>query len=240
MLEAHAPHEAIQSWKGFFVHIATIVIGLFIAVGLEQSVEFFHHRHQRVLLEEQIHAVFEDDLRLIDSDTKRLSDFRSYLANIQSSVAARRRGQQGPPAIRADDTRQSNRIALPSLAPYEAAKENGTVALLSSQHIRLYNRVAFARELLLGVYLNWFEGQGAIEAFQRRFDTSASFSMFVDPVTLTPTELTEYQALVGTLLSRTDWMILRLRLFGDVIRGVLNGARDENELTRIMMQSPQR
>lgn len=39
MLEAHAPHEAIQSWKGFFIHIAAIVIGLFIAVGLEQAVD---------------------------------------------------------------------------------------------------------------------------------------------------------------------------------------------------------
>ena len=99
MFEAHVPHEAIQSWKGFFTYIAAIVIGLFIAVGLEQSVEYFHHRHQRALLEEQIHAVFEDEPRLIDSDTKRLSDFRSYLANIQYSIADHRRGQQGLPAI---------------------------------------------------------------------------------------------------------------------------------------------
>jgi hypothetical protein len=41
MLEAHAPQEALHTWKGFFIHIATIVIGLFIAVGLEQTVEFF-------------------------------------------------------------------------------------------------------------------------------------------------------------------------------------------------------
>ena len=37
MLDVHAPHESIHTWKSFFIHIATIVIGLFIAVGLEQT-----------------------------------------------------------------------------------------------------------------------------------------------------------------------------------------------------------
>ena len=46
MLDVHPPHQATHSWKDFFIHIATIVIGLLIAVGLEQTVEFFHHRHQ--------------------------------------------------------------------------------------------------------------------------------------------------------------------------------------------------
>lgn len=46
MLDVHAPHEAVHTWKDFFIHIAAIVIGLLIAVGLEQTVEFFHHRHQ--------------------------------------------------------------------------------------------------------------------------------------------------------------------------------------------------
>jgi len=36
------PHESIQTWKSFFIHIATIVIGLLIAVGLEQAVETIH------------------------------------------------------------------------------------------------------------------------------------------------------------------------------------------------------
>jgi hypothetical protein len=46
MLDVHAPHERVHGWSDFFIHIATIVIGLLIAVGLEQTVEYFHHRHQ--------------------------------------------------------------------------------------------------------------------------------------------------------------------------------------------------
>jgi hypothetical protein len=46
MLDVHPPHEATHTWKDFFIHVATICVGLLIAVGLEQTVEFFHHRHQ--------------------------------------------------------------------------------------------------------------------------------------------------------------------------------------------------
>jgi hypothetical protein len=46
MFDVHPPHAAEHTGKGFFIHIATIVIGLCIAVGIEQTVEYFHHRHQ--------------------------------------------------------------------------------------------------------------------------------------------------------------------------------------------------
>jgi hypothetical protein len=46
MLDVHAPHEDVHTWKSFFIHLATIVIGLLIAVSLEQTVEYFHHRQQ--------------------------------------------------------------------------------------------------------------------------------------------------------------------------------------------------
>jgi hypothetical protein len=46
MLDVHPAHHAASSWREFFIHIATIVLGLLIAVGLEQTVEFFHHRSQ--------------------------------------------------------------------------------------------------------------------------------------------------------------------------------------------------
>jgi hypothetical protein len=46
MLDVHPPHQPTHTWKDFGIHIATIVIGLLIAIGLEQAVESFHHRHQ--------------------------------------------------------------------------------------------------------------------------------------------------------------------------------------------------
>jgi hypothetical protein len=46
MLDVHPAHHAASTWKDFFIHIATIVCGLLIAVGLEQAVGYIEHRHQ--------------------------------------------------------------------------------------------------------------------------------------------------------------------------------------------------
>ena len=38
MLEPHPPHTTAHTWRDFFIHIATTVVGLLIAAGLEQTV----------------------------------------------------------------------------------------------------------------------------------------------------------------------------------------------------------
>jgi hypothetical protein len=58
MLDIHPAHHAATTWRDFFIHIATIVLGLLIAISLEQTVEYFHHRHlgaeaHRALIEER-------------------------------------------------------------------------------------------------------------------------------------------------------------------------------------------
>ena len=56
MLDVHPPHHAANNWRDFFIHIAAIVVGLLIAVGLEQTVEAVHQRHQRRVLREGVVA----------------------------------------------------------------------------------------------------------------------------------------------------------------------------------------
>lgn len=46
MIDVHSPHHPVTTWKDFFIHIAVVAIGLLLALGLEQTVEYFHHRHQ--------------------------------------------------------------------------------------------------------------------------------------------------------------------------------------------------
>jgi hypothetical protein len=65
MLDIHAPHESIHTWKSFFVHLGTIVIGLLIAIGLEQSVESLHHHRQVREMEVKLHKESTDNLEVI-------------------------------------------------------------------------------------------------------------------------------------------------------------------------------
>ncbi len=45
MIDVHPPHEPIHGWRDFLLHLATITIGLLIALSLEGLVEWQHHRH---------------------------------------------------------------------------------------------------------------------------------------------------------------------------------------------------
>jgi len=79
MLDVHPPHHAANTWRDFFIHIATIVVGLLIAIGLEQTVEFFHHRHIVREARETIHHEIElnrdavkEDLANIDLNQTRM------------------------------------------------------------------------------------------------------------------------------------------------------------------------
>jgi len=68
MLEVHAPHETIHTWKDFFVHMATITIGLLIAISLEQTVEYLHHRHQAREMAEKLRAESRGNRGLVQFD----------------------------------------------------------------------------------------------------------------------------------------------------------------------------
>src|SRR5665213_1030415 len=134
MFDIHPAQHAANSWKEFFVHIATIVIGLLIAVGLEQTVEYFHHRHlasearasiQRELIQDAstLHQngerlladqqSLEKDLALLDSNT---SDAQTLQA-LQYSWILRR----------------------PDDAAWNAAKIDGSIALIPSKEIGAAN-----------------------------------------------------------------------------------------------------
>ena len=228
----------MHTWRGFLIHIATIVIGLLIAVGLEQTVEFVHHRHQRNLLEEQMHEVFASNLRADEASFKQLSALRAYLVELKAAIVAHRHGQSLPAQPAINDPRMAVFPRFPNLAAYEAAKENGTIALLPTARIRLYNRVAYQREIMGVVREHWFDGLADISAFQERFvDSTGSLAMGAvvtapEISALSAGELTEYLTIVAALIKKTDLYTARLHLFDLQCRGILDGVRTEDELVR--------
>jgi hypothetical protein len=63
MLDVHAPHESIHTWKGFFIHIATIACGLLLALALEKTVEYLHQRHLLSEARSELAAELENNRR---------------------------------------------------------------------------------------------------------------------------------------------------------------------------------
>jgi len=63
--DVHPPEHTPHCWRDFFILIATIVVGLIIAVGLEQTVEYIHHRREVAETSERIPTVLTQDRETI-------------------------------------------------------------------------------------------------------------------------------------------------------------------------------
>jgi hypothetical protein len=74
MLDVHPPHDPTHTWADFFIHIATISVGLLIAVGLEQTVEHFHHQHQLHRFEQALRDESQINLRNTVKDISLLQE----------------------------------------------------------------------------------------------------------------------------------------------------------------------
>jgi hypothetical protein len=81
MLDVHPPHEAAHTWKDFFIHIATIVIGLIIAVGLEQTVEYLHRQHEVHELREALKQEREENRKIFLVNVAQYRVNRAILEN---------------------------------------------------------------------------------------------------------------------------------------------------------------
>jgi hypothetical protein len=235
-IDMHAPHQLVHTWRDFFIHIATIAVGLLLAVALEQSIEAIHHRNQRLKLEAEMHAVFESDAKVDDEDLRKLGRFRAYLAELRAAIQARLEGKASPSAPAADDPRMAILIIYPSLAPYEAAKENGTVALLPTDRLRLYNRISYARDLTGASRDRWYAGLTTLASFRERYVDSPG-SLGIGEIAKSPdlgilsaTELAEYAQIVSASIKETDLVGARLKIFDIECQAILDGARNELDL----------
>lgn len=243
MLEVHPPHAPTRSWKEFLVHIAAIAVGLLLAIGLEQAVEAVHHSRQRAGIEAQMRAVLASDLDLNARNFAALRGLRAYLVELKAAIVTRLHGTGRAPQPPVRDPRTAMFLRFPSLAPYEVAQKNGTVALLPPDRIRLYNRLAFALDLAATERDRWFAGLDALVAFQERFvDTRGSMQMnsvatAPDVETLAPADLAEYLAHVASLIQQTNLLYARLDLVDAEIRAILDGVRTEDALLERMIRS---
>lgn len=239
MIDIHAPHESTHTWTDFFIHIITITVGLFIAVGLEQTVEHFHHLHQRHQLEDNLRDELRVDLRRDAMDFRRFADIRAYTVELKSAVTARRTGHPSPPAPpAANDPRRNELPSAPSIAIWEAAKLDATITLLPSKEINLYNAIILQHTFIFVALDDFQHSAFTLESFEERFvDSPGAFDMgYPAPPpnldAMSPADLTQYETLLATYIKAIDRIIVRLHFFDSVDRAILDGATDHDDLNR--------
>jgi hypothetical protein len=150
MLDVHAPHEVVRTWKDFFIHIAAIAVGLLIAIGLEQTVEYFHHRHQVAETREALRVEREQNhLRLADQTT----EFRVRVPIIQTNLAVFHYLRMHPGAAEKDLPGKVNwhNLGSPFIDyVWQTAQQTGVTAFMAQGEVRrnaeLYRRLRTCTE----------------------------------------------------------------------------------------------
>jgi hypothetical protein len=153
MLDVHPPHHPTHTWKDFFIHIATITVGLLIAIGLEQTVEFFHHRHQREALDADLREEARRNREIILRDLTMTQQEAWFLTASADAADPVRNGAVSfslPPAPCAAGYLGTAhaRYFAPSEAVWTTARENGLTALIPAEQARIYARLAHNDDLL--------------------------------------------------------------------------------------------
>jgi hypothetical protein len=199
----HAPHGEVGGWRGFVTHIAVVVIGLLLALGLEQGVEYIHHEFQRAKLEAQMRETFQANLRRADSNIRVLNISRAYLVELRDAVNSRIAGGSGQ-APNASDPRNNTYAPPLNLGSYEASKINGSVSLLGLNRVRLYDRIEFQHDLMLRSFHQFYDTLGELRAFADRFSWKNEYTTGKlaqpDIARLSPAQLLEYQGLLAKMI----------------------------------------
>ena len=146
MLEVHPPHHTPNTWRDFFIHIATIVIGLLIAVGLEQTVEAIHHHHQRDDLTERMRAEADHNLPLIRESLARLDIQRAYLQSLHAALESGTLSGTNVSVANVPQNGGSGIFVSVSRGTWITAQAAGIVALLPSDQAKFYARIDFNAE----------------------------------------------------------------------------------------------
>ena len=142
MLEVHPPHENVHSWRQFFIHIVAITIGLLIAIGLEQTVVYFHHRHQLQEARGELAAELESNRRVVDIN---LEATRKLTADLDANMALLRAPQISPSDVRSKLVYGLGNFYWPKDGTWQAVKQNGSLGLMA--HDELHTTSTFTRTL---------------------------------------------------------------------------------------------
>jgi hypothetical protein len=135
MIEVHPPQEKVHSWTQFLIHIAAITIGLLIAIGLEQTVVYFHHRHQLQEARRELAVELESNRRVVDIN---LESARKLTADLDADMALLRAPQISPSDIRSKLVYGLGNFYWPKDGTWQAVKQNGSLGLMAPDELHYY------------------------------------------------------------------------------------------------------
>jgi hypothetical protein len=221
-MEVHPPDHPIHTMKDFLIHMATIVLGLLIALGLEESVKAYERHETHTKLKERIRKEAKSNVELLNRNlTTRLPDQRWIHSVILTLIKAKPengvfkiRLPIGSPGVSIFDT-----VELPSRGVWTVAKTNGEVALLGLDEAKAYNRLDFAGERYLAVSDLYSVAENDAYGLEERMQISLEPG---ELLTLSPAQRDEVLRLFAQLLGHLDKLNTRTANWAGAAKAIEN------------------
>ena len=142
LLVVLAPNQTVHTWKDFLIHIAAITIGLLMALGLESTVEWLHHRHQAQQALELLRQELDQNRKVLKAD---MAEGDRMELNHRKALAVLHRLRAG--SLRPDDhlvfIRTYNDFRS---SAWKVVHESGAAAYIPSNVMKRYGVIYDAQQ----------------------------------------------------------------------------------------------
>jgi hypothetical protein len=241
-MEVHPPEHPIFTWKQFFIHMATVCLGLLIALGLEQLAENLHHRHELHLLRDTLQDEDEKSLRdLVGAEAYANAYFAWYTSRIEQTRQAIRYNSPIPDLPK---TRISVH-AVPDDPAWKAAKASNLIDIMPQQEIIAHSEVeALIKRLGDNMVHPAVQGKRS-SVIAEQFHV-ATDSQSWDFSSASRSDLTEYLQALSAEAAEVREMQASAAYLRGALQAVLGGERnldriedEENKVLEDMLKSRQ-
>jgi hypothetical protein len=175
MLDVHPPHHAANTWRDFFIHIATIVVGLIIAVGLEQTVEHIHHHSQANEIEESLHRESIANRALVQRDFATIDEaHRLIRLNMASIMAAT--GAHGKATFHLSPYMQYTYVIPPTDTAWLALRDDNLLEIVPPSIAKGYSKLEAMRSVVVAANNNVMQSRQVVQALLHLRDDAAQLS----------------------------------------------------------------
>lgn len=240
MLDVHPPEHAAHTWRDFLIHIATIIVGLLIAIGLEQTVELLHRRHQRHQVEDQLRA---ETLANMNAALQNIDAFTVFQAGIVirfNELQTATREHRTPQPVR-PPTGLSN--LYPANAVWLVSQQGATLGLLPIAVSELYVDVYRNTDRVISSMMEEFSSRERLYAAElpgRTLDPASPQSIAApisDFARMTPDQLRTLSERLADVYIAAGNCIVRNRQLYAIDWAAWHGYISDTDLQRISIDA---
>ena len=153
-MEIHKP-KAAHSWREFLTEIGTIVTGILIALGLEQSIESFHERQLAHEAQDAIDAEMRTNLELITSRLSRQMCIERRLGQVTGLLADWKSGKETPEGLALGDPGDAPLIDQRWQANLNSGRFSRQAAPDQARQADFYTRLRILNDVLQREHYAW-------------------------------------------------------------------------------------